>query len=145
MNQNPPFFWLKEDKRVQSYFFFSNLCIPTFPMHVLPHMQSSNVLFKHIQKSTSRDGNGAGLGRGSYPSPPPPPRYPYPIPHPRPVPFSGELSSPRPRPTGYPWVPAPPQYEFSFFILLILFHSFWLNYTKQKNSISMKTIDLLAN
>jgi hypothetical protein len=80
------------------------------------------------------------MGRGSYP--PPPPHYPCPIPHPRPAPFSGELSYPRPHPTGYPRVPAPPQYEFLFFIL---FHSFWLNYMKQIFFINMTTIDLLAN
>ena len=78
------------------------------------------------------------MGRGSYP--PPPPHYPCPIPHPRPAPFSGELSSPHPRPTGYPRVPAPPHMNFLF-----LFHSFWLNYMKQKNFISMTTIDLLTN
>ncbi len=82
-----------------------------------------------------RDGNGAGLRWGSYPLPLP--CYPCLIPHPRPVPFSGELSFPRPRPRGYP-----PRPNMNFYFL---FHSFWLNYVKQKNFISMTTIDLLAN
>ena len=64
---------------------------------------------------------GMAMGRGSYP--PPCPVMPAP---PRPV--LGE--------TFFP--PSPPQHEFSIFFLL-------LNYIKLKNSISMTTIDLLAN
>jgi hypothetical protein len=87
--------------------------------------------------SIGRDGNGGDL------DPPTPLSLPHPPSPPHPALFSGKLSSPRPHPTRYPRVPAPPQYEFSFFYFL--FHSFWLNYMKQKNSISMTTIDLLAN
>ncbi len=53
---------------------------------------------------------------------------------------------PRPRPVIS--APSPPQYEFSLLFLLLLFSVslfFWLNYMKQKNSISMTTINLLVN
>jgi hypothetical protein len=60
-----------------------------------------------------------------------------PIPRPRPV-----IPAPVPFIQSLPHrVPAPPQYDFFFFF----FHSFWLNYMKQKNSISVTTINLLAN
>jgi hypothetical protein len=82
-----------------------------------------------------RDGNGAGLGRGSYP--PPPPCYPCPIPAP-------PLSRGNFLPPSLPYrVPTSPQYIYIY--IYILFHSFWLNYMKQKNSICMTKIDLQAN
>ena len=67
-------------------------------------------------------------------------RYPYPILHPCPAPFLGEFCFPCPRPIGYP-----PRSNMIFHFLFLFFHSFWLNYMKQKNSISMTTIDLVVN
>ena len=98
-------------------------------------IQLQRILVKHA----NRDGwqwGGFGVGILS--------TAPLSLPHPHPLSalFSGKLSSPCWGPTGYPWVPAPPQYEFSFFFF---FHSFLLNYMKQKIFIGMKIIYLLAN
>ena len=69
---------------------------------------------------------GMAMGRGSYP--PPLPCYSCLIPHPHLASFSGELSSTRPRPTRYP-----PRPNMNFHFFFFWFHSFWLNYMKQKN------------
>ncbi len=99
------------------------LCVAQSSFYFLFLNFIANFFLLNNPSPRSRDGNRAGLGRGSYP----PPHYPCTIPHLHSAPFSGELFSPCPRPR----VPAPPQYEF-LLLLFFLFHSFWLNYMKQK-------------
>ena len=85
---------------------------------------------------------------GGDPIPCPCPVIPAPSPIPAPPCSRGNFLHPIPAPQGTCRYPPHPNMNFLFFSFLFFFfffHSFWLNYMKQKNSISMTTIDLPVN